>query len=87
MTAKFAVIARYGVRALILGSSRSAASSIAAWTSSSLLLNFIRPAWTMRVIGVGLPEHTLIAPCTLPLITWLLSSASSLSLSTEERNR
>ncbi len=87
MTAKFAVIARYGVRALIFGSSRSAASSIAACTSSSLLLNFMRPAWTMRVIGVGLPEQTLIAPCTLPLMTWLLSSASNLSLSTDARNR
>src|SRR4051812_19816467 len=41
----------------------------------------------MRVIGVGLPEQTLMAPCTLPLITWLFSSASSLSLSTDERNR
>ena len=87
MTAKFASIARYGVRALIFGSSRRAASSIAAWTSSSLLLNFMRPAWTMRVIGVGLPEQTLMAPCTLPLITWLLRSARSLSLSTEARNR
>jgi hypothetical protein len=44
MTAKFESIARYGVRALIFGSSRSAASSMAAWTSSSLLLNFMRPA-------------------------------------------
>src|SRR5262245_8926712 len=86
-TAKFDVIARYGVRALIRGSSRSAASSIAACTSSSDLLNFIRPACTIRVIGVGLPEQTLIAPWTLPLMTWLLSSARSLSLSTDARNR
>jgi hypothetical protein len=87
ITAKLASIARYGVRALILGSSRRAASSIAAWTSSSLLLNFMRPAWTMRVIGVGLPEHTLMAPWTLPAMTWLFSRARSLSLSTEALNR
>src|SRR5690349_1492520 len=41
----------------------------------------------MRVIGVGLPEQTLMAPWTLPDITWLLSRASSLSLSTDARNR
>ena len=41
----------------------------------------------MRVIGVGLPEHTLMAPWTLPLMTWLLSSASSLSLSMDAFNR
>src|SRR5678809_43699 len=41
----------------------------------------------MRVIGVGLPEHTLIAPWTLPLMIWLLRSASSLSLSTDDLNR
>src|ERR1700689_4702105 len=41
----------------------------------------------MRVIGVGLPEHTLMAPCTLPDMTWLLSRARSLSLSTDARNR
>ena len=35
----------------------------------------------MRVIGVGLPEHTLIAPWMLPAMIWLLRRASSFSLS------
>src|ERR1700722_17358540 len=48
------------------GISRSAASSMAAWTSSSGRLTLTRPAWTMRASGALAAEHIFTALATSP---------------------
>src|SRR5271154_6996201 len=48
------------------GISRSAASSMAAWTSSSGRFTLTSPAWTMRASGALAAEHILTALATSP---------------------
>src|SRR5262245_31961187 len=64
--ARLASSARYEVRALTLGSSRRAASSIAACTSSSGRFTLTRPACTMRARGALAAEHIFTAFATSP---------------------
>ena len=75
------------MRFAIFGISRSAASSIAACTSSSGRFTLTRPAWTMRASGAFAAEHILTALATSPARMHFCIVARNTSLLIEEPNR